>query len=641
MIPESDSSIASLIEDLPGFVYRCRNDRDWTIVYVSDQVEALTGYAPGELTENQACSYGDLIHPEDRKRVWDEVQSAIEDGDSFELEYRLRTREGDERWVWEQGRAVREDDQDESYLQGFIQDITNRKQGELENDLFGRISKLVSQSSDYASSVSGAVREICRATGWDYAELWILRSGGEEEMSAEVYHNPENGDLEAYWEEAREARVERGHGLVGRVWESGRSEWLEKVSGHSGFLRSDQAEAPGLETALGVPCLSGNTVAGVLVVYLKEKHRRDLRMIELLTTLGEQLGTLLKQKQLETKLADRETLYRQILENVQVDLWMMDPQLESFLYTNPAFEDTWDDYFEDAEDPVEAFLRTVHPEDRERIRQAVADLPKTTGFDERFRLQRLTDGELRWFHHRAFVVSDASGDPVRVVGFGEDITETRRHHLQLKRTVDEKNTLLQELNHRVKNNLQLIISLINLQKRNHGNESMIREFDDIKNRVYSMALIHELVYEQASLSDLRADEYLIKLIDSIFDTAVPSSLDLHREVTVDPVPLNVETLLPCGLILNELLTNALMHAFDGREEGRVDVRFHQDEDERLELFVADDGTGFEEGKNFEDVSSMGLRIVETLVEDQLNGRISLTHDGGLEYRILFEKKSPS
>ena len=119
-----------LVDELPGMAYRCRNDSDWTMEFVSAGAEELTGYAAAALTRNAQVAYGDLIHPDDRQRVWTEVQRGLQSGDRFQITYRIRTASGETKWVWEQGRGVFSDDGELEHLEGFISDVTEQRRAE-------------------------------------------------------------------------------------------------------------------------------------------------------------------------------------------------------------------------------------------------------------------------------------------------------------------------------------------------------------------------------------------------------------------------------------------------------------------------------------------------------------------------------
>lgn len=127
---ESERSLATLFTNLPGMAYRCRNTSDWTMAFVSDGVEAVTGYTREEIVGNALISYNDVIDPKDRRRVWDEVQQAIKEGRQFSLSYRIKHKDGQQRWVWERGVGVPGEDKGEWWVEGFITDITSRKHAE-------------------------------------------------------------------------------------------------------------------------------------------------------------------------------------------------------------------------------------------------------------------------------------------------------------------------------------------------------------------------------------------------------------------------------------------------------------------------------------------------------------------------------
>ncbi|HPD30292.1 MAG TPA: CHASE domain-containing protein [Phycisphaerae bacterium] len=129
-LKENERFLSILLANLPGMVYRCRNDRNWTMVFVSEGCVSLTGYLPADLLENAKTSYAEVIHPEDRLQVWDKVQAALAEGTEFELTYRIRTAGGDEKWVWERGRGVFSAEGELMFLEGFVADITEQKRAQ-------------------------------------------------------------------------------------------------------------------------------------------------------------------------------------------------------------------------------------------------------------------------------------------------------------------------------------------------------------------------------------------------------------------------------------------------------------------------------------------------------------------------------
>jgi two-component system cell cycle sensor histidine kinase/response regulator CckA len=144
---ENERVLATLMSNLPGMAYRCRNTRDWTMEFVSDGCLNLTGYLPRDLIENRTASYGDLIHPDDRERVWEEVQAGLSDNRPFRMTYRIRTRSGVEKWVWEQGRGVASSGAGPICLEGFITDLTEQK----------RVERLLDEQSLFFQALIDAI----------------------------------------------------------------------------------------------------------------------------------------------------------------------------------------------------------------------------------------------------------------------------------------------------------------------------------------------------------------------------------------------------------------------------------------------------------------------------------------------------
>jgi PAS domain S-box-containing protein len=157
---ERERTLSTLLGNLPGMAYRCRNDRDWTVEFVSGGCAALTGYKPADLIGNRVRSYADLIVEDDRERVWETVQWAVERGEPFRLEYRIRQASGRERWVWEQGIGVHSEGGQLEALEGFITDITKRKQAEHELDLYRRhLESLVQRRTEQLQAAQARLEE--------------------------------------------------------------------------------------------------------------------------------------------------------------------------------------------------------------------------------------------------------------------------------------------------------------------------------------------------------------------------------------------------------------------------------------------------------------------------------------------------
>lgn len=214
-----------------------------------------------------------------------------------------------------------------------------------------------------------------------------------------------------------------------------------------------------------------------------------------------------------------------------------------------------------------------------------------------------------------------------------DITERRNASDKLKQALSEKEMLLKEVYHRVKNNLQVVSSLINLQAGNVNNAETADLLKQSADRIKAMALLHEKLYHSKDLARIDFNDYIRSLVDHLLFGYGAHSDKVTLNMKVDKVFLGVDTAIPCGLIINELLSNALKHAFPGDRHGEINITFTQNQGE-YSLTITDNGIGFPSELDFKKSSSLGLQLVDTLT-NQLMGRMSLDRANGSTFTLRF------
>lgn len=213
-----------------------------------------------------------------------------------------------------------------------------------------------------------------------------------------------------------------------------------------------------------------------------------------------------------------------------------------------------------------------------------------------------------------------------------EIIERKSAEEQLQRSLREKDVLLKEIHHRVKNNMQVIYSLLNLQAKGMDDKAVRAKFEESRDRVNSMALIHEKLYRSADLAHIDFKEYLKSLVRGIADTHKRHGVAIS--VDMDPVALDVNVGIPCGLIVNELVSNSLKHAFPDGRTGTIAVGIRINSGGDNVLFVEDNGIGFPADLDFRNTSSLGLQLVNGLT-GQINGSIRLSRQTGTGLSITF------
>jgi two-component system, sensor histidine kinase PdtaS len=217
-----------------------------------------------------------------------------------------------------------------------------------------------------------------------------------------------------------------------------------------------------------------------------------------------------------------------------------------------------------------------------------------------------------------------------------DITERKREEEKIRASLREKEILLKEIHHRVKNNLQIISSLLNLQSAHIRDPRALEVFKEGQGRVRSMALIHEKLYQSADLARVDFSEYIRNLAAYLFRSYEVNAGAVTLNVEAEDVLLGVDTAIPCGLIINELVSNSLKHAFPGATRGAINITLRPGGGERLTLCVSDDGVGLPEGFDLLDTPSLGLQLVNTLAR-QLGGEVEVGDGAGARFSITFRK----
>jgi PAS domain S-box-containing protein len=246
----------------------------------------------------------------------------------------------------------------------------------------------------------------------------------------------------------------------------------------------------------------------------------------------------------------------------------------------------------------------------------------------------LRAGASRWMAWTHTTLRDPDGQIVGVASIGEDITLRKQADERLRASLLEKEVLLKEIHHRVKNNLQVVSSLLNLQSRGMTDPALLDLLRDSQNRIKTMALVHEKLYRSPDLARIDFAEYARSLAGQLLRTYAAHAEMVALRVEADDCWLDVDTAVPCGLILNVLVSNALKHAFSEGRAGRLDVTVRQAGAGRVTLRVDDDGAGFPPGVDFRQSPSLGLQLVNTLV-DQIGGTLQLESGAGTHIVIEF------
>ena len=287
-----------------------------------------------------------------------------------------------------------------------------------------------------------------------------------------------------------------------------------------------------------------------------------------------------------------------------------------------------------------AFQEITHPDDLptdlEYVRQLQAGEIDRYSMDKRYFRK---DTSVIWVNLTVSLVRDDEGNPGHFIAVVEDMTARKKAETDVKRSLDEKEVLLREIHHRVKNNMQVISSLLSLQAANIDDARLSELFQESKSRVRAMALIHEILYDSGDLSSIDLKNYLTRLSTSLTRMFGADTGQVRLNVESDDINLGIDEMVPCGLAISELVSNCFKYAFPDRREGRIDIRAIAEPQGGIRLVVSDDGVGMPEGLDIRNTKTMGMGLVVNLVERQLRGKLELACDQGTRFTIVIPKSS--
>ena len=267
-----------------------------------------------------------------------------------------------------------------------------------------------------------------------------------------------------------------------------------------------------------------------------------------------------------------------------------------------------------------SFFDRIHPDDKPHVNETVkGHLENSEPYRVELRL-RHKDGSYRWILSRGEAVRDENGRPMRMVGSITDISARKGAEEQIKNSLQEKETLLREIHHRVKNNLQIISSLLYLQSSSLRDPAARQALKESQDRVHSIGLVHEQLYRSSNFSAIDFGEHLKELTANIAGSYGTTNPRVRVETELESGAVDLDLAIPVSLIFNEILTNAFKHAFPGERAGKIQIAFHRDGSDNMILRVSDDGVGLPENLDWKNASSLGLQIVRNLTE-QIHGEL--------------------
>lgn len=336
-----------------------------------------------------------------------------------------------------------------------------------------------------------------------------------------------------------------------------------------------------------------------------------------------------KLKHAEEALRNSEEKYRSLSNQLPIGIYRTTKE-GKILHANPALASILE--YENVEELTKIKAANVYGDPIERTKQLKQWKTSKGVVCNEIKLRTKKDKHI-WVRDTGRVILDKNGEIDYIDGAIENITERRKAEEKIKRSLREKEVLLQEIHHRVKNNMQIISSLHKLQSKQIKDKQALEIFKSTQNRVKSMALIHERLYQSKDFARVDLADYVRSLTSNLFSSYGISRAAIKLNIDIKDVSLDINTAIPCGLIINELVSNSLKHGFPDGEKGEINIIMHPSNENKIALIVSDNGIGIPEEVDFRNTESLGLHLVTILAENQLHGEIKLDRTKGTRFQI--------
>jgi len=566
-----------VIETSQAVLFRWKTSPCWPVEFVSENVIQF-GYLPEVFTSGE-LDYSSIIYPDDLENVISEVAEYVSRSvDRFHLEYRIITGEGVVCWV-EDRTVVERDEQGELVCyQGIIIDITDRKKAEQELLLakFCIDKAGISIFHTDEHQILNANEYACKSLGYTVDELRTMSVS-----AIDPVITPE------------------------KMLEIKRS-----------------LEATGSATHQTVHRRRDGTTFPVEITTSTMEFQGKHYSVSFVQDIGER-------KRTEDALRESEEKFRVLAETSPASIALY--QGEEVLYINPTAAKLIG--YTTEELSRISFWGCVHDDFKEMVRERGLARMQGESVPSQYECKFVSkEGKELWAIISVGCI-EYKGKPAGIVTL-VDTTESKLAEEKVRASLAEKEVLLKEVHHRVKNNLQIISSLLELQSDYIRDEQSRMFFRDSQNRIRSMALVHEKLYQSESLAFVDFREYVEDLANYLFSASVKDSDLIRLTIDVGEVLLSVDEAIPCGFIINELISNSLKHAFPDDRGGEVIITCQMREDDWITLTVSDNGIGLPPDLDIGNTETLGLQLVTMLVK-QLSGRIDLSGDQGTLWEIAF------
>ncbi len=630
-------------------------DSRGNILYANDMFEPLTGQKPDKFIGK---SFAPLFDDKNLQIAMDNYTKTLNgESPSFELEFK-------DTGIICEYKSFPYKDEKNNIIEalGIARDITERKKAEEEKLLNMQILDVINQRKEWKDCFEGILGHIKRSTGIDAVAIrlqegldfpyYVTQGFPAEFVEAERYLCARDAKGVIALDSNGNPYVECmcGNILCGRIdpskdffsdggsfWCNHTSKLLEETTDEERQTRTrNRCNSEGYESVALIPVKAGNEILGLIQLNDKRLDRFSEPFIRFFEKLGKDIGLAFSRKKAKEALEKQRKVHQAIINKAHTHLVFLDTDC-NFVAVNSKYAETCQRTPEELIGKNHFYL--FPNEENEEIFRQVRDTGQPVSYhDKPF---EFSDQPERGVTYWDWTLSPVFDDAGKVEGFVFSLVETterKKAEEKIKASLKEKEVLLREIHHRVKNNLQVIISLLRLQSDKIKDKQYAKMLQESQERIKSMALIHEKLYQSEDLAHIDFRGYVKSLVNSLSRSYGVGSNKVRIKIDVEDIPLGLDNAIPTGMILNELVSNSLKYAFPEGRKGEINVIISSTGEQDVELTVSDNGIGIPEDLDIRNSDSLGLHLVTILTEHQLQGKLEIDRTDGAEFNIRFKMK---
>ncbi|MEI6260628.1 MAG: histidine kinase dimerization/phosphoacceptor domain -containing protein [Deltaproteobacteria bacterium] len=642
--------------------------------YVSPSLKRLRGYTPEEILTEPMIN---VLTPEAGEYLTNLIHSRVEDflsgkepSDKFYInEVEQPCKDGSTVWTEvitsydinpENGRVE---------LRGVTRDITERKGARAYREMGLEVLQILNEPGNLKDSIQRVIAVLKSRTGFDAVGIrlqdgedfpYLAQDGFSEDfLLTENTLIEHSADGEVCRNKDGNVKLECTCGLVisgktdpvnplftpgGSFWTNDSFPLLDIPSGDDPRLHPrNQCIHQGYASFALVPIRNQDRIVGLIQLNDRRKGCFTRDTVELMEGITSHIGAALMRKRAEEALRENQHFIDQILNTTPNLIYIYDLIEKRNLYANLEVSH----FLGYSPEKILAFGASLfpnilHADDAPRVQEHHTRFATAIDGDIlqlEYRMKHAS-GEWRWLHSRDVLFArNAQGVAQQILGSTEDITDRKKNEDALRASLEEKKVLLKEVHHRVKNNLAAIMGLIDLQGRKMVDEPARAAMTELSNRIRSMSLVHEMLYQSENFARIDFQDYLNSLTAHLHSSYHRSG-NIHVSVAADGVKMDLESAIPCGLLITELVTNAFKYAFPAGQLRTVALRCEiavsaEWDGATYTLAVADNGVGLPADLDWMKTKTLGLVLVKMLGQHQLQGKIEVDCTDGTTFRLRF------